>query len=63
MNRIMKFCSSCDEVFSKRIDLCPTCGSALQTFRMESIDDKSERRIGDWPTILRFLSQQRFERG
>jgi TonB family protein len=39
MNSIMKFCSSCDEVFSKRIDLCPNCGSALRACHVESIDE------------------------
>lgn len=47
MSSIMKFCSSCDEVFSKRIDLCPNCGSALQAFRMESIDDASVRELSN----------------
>lgn len=47
MNSIMKFCSSCYEVFSKRIDLCPNCGSALQTLRMESIDDESVSELSN----------------
>ena len=47
MNSIMKFCSACDEVVSKRIDLCPNCGSALQAFRMESIDDESVRELSN----------------
>jgi TonB family protein len=47
MNSIVKFCSSCDEVFAKSIDLCPNCASTLRAFRMESLDEQSVRELSN----------------
>lgn len=42
METIVKVCGACDEGFAKNVDVCPRCGSRLETFRLEAIDDKTK---------------------
>lgn len=38
MERIVKYCSSCDESFAQQFGFCPTCGTALESFQMDPVE-------------------------
>ncbi len=41
MERIVKYCSSCDLGFAQTFGFCPTCGTALETFQLDAIEAES----------------------
>ncbi|HTH50534.1 MAG TPA: hypothetical protein VL501_01290, partial [Pyrinomonadaceae bacterium] len=47
MDSVIKYCASCDEGFAKSFDVCPNCGSELQAFRMQAIDDGRSEAVSE----------------
>ncbi len=39
MSKIVKYCSSCEEGFAEKFGFCPNCGSQLQAFAMNPVEN------------------------
>ena len=39
MSKIVKYCNSCEEGFAEKFGFCPNCGSQLEAFAMNPVED------------------------